>query len=150
MYIFELAKNRSDIKRELMSKTPMIIEHLEKLILSPNNPARNHWISEIHAFIHTIDISKSTKKFPSANFIFESTFGCLEDKYRMLSYVSTEIRDICEIENIKIPKDMKKYQKEILSVCFTYFSWLAESLSKDGRIVRSDVKMLIDKMIPEG
>lgn len=144
MIIFEFAKNRSDIKRELMDKTPRIVEHLIKLILSPDNDAKDHWIHEIYSFLHNIDISKSTKKWPKESFIYANTFGCLEDKYEIYNYVKIEVQSICELENVPVPKNIKNVQMDILLVGRQYFKWLSEKLSTYGAVAPSEIKKEIE------
>lgn len=151
MIIFEFAKNRSDIKHELMDKTPKVVEHIIKIILFREDSSVNHWMHEIFSFIHKIDISKSTKKRPKESFIYENTFGCVKDNYKIKDYVRRDISNICDEEGLDAPFTsddfLELYMDKIYEVCDNYFRWLSKELSECGIVSFGDVKRILTNLI---
>lgn len=75
IYIRGFAETQKEVERRLSAHTDEIIEHIIKLVLMPDNSARNHWEGEIAGQLKSIDRLKNSKKFPSAKQIYKWTYG---------------------------------------------------------------------------
>lgn len=75
IYIWGFAEAQKEVERRLSAHTDEIIEHIIKLVLMPDNSARNHWEGEIAGQLKSIDRLKNSKKFPSAKQIYKWTYG---------------------------------------------------------------------------
>ena len=145
--IRELAYERRDIQRTLIDKTPTVVQHIMYLVLDPNNINKFHWMSEVHAFIHDIGRLKNGKKFPKSEFIYEYTYGAMSDMVIDSKWFNVTVKDICEDENIELPKNMKQAQMKVDIVCREYFRWLSSELSTNGVISKEDCRNKLTELI---
>lgn len=145
--ITELAYEKRDIQRILIDRTPKAVQHIIYLVLDPDNVNKNHWMSEIHAFIHDIGRLKSGKKFPKADFIYEYTYGVMRDMILDDHWFSVTVEDICDDENIEFPEDTEQTQKKVDAVCESYFRWLSAELSSNGVISKQDCRNKLAELI---
>lgn len=143
----ELAIEKRHLEDRLIDRSVEIIEHLLCIVLDPKNVNRDHWTSEIYAFINNVPILKSTKKLPTEQFIYDSTYGVWQDNILNSEYFNRQIESICEEENIGIPDDIGSTQTEFDMICAEYFKWLSATLSKSGKVTRSSCKNKIDELI---
>lgn len=143
----ELAIEKRHLEDRLIDRSVEIIEHLLCIVLDPKNVNRDHWTSEIYAFINNVPILKSTKKLPTEQFIYDSTYGVWQDNILNSEYFNRQIESICEEENIDIPDDICSTQTEFDMICAEYFKWLSDALSKSGKVTRSSCKNKIDELI---
>lgn len=143
----ELAIEKRHLEDRLIDRSVEIIEHLLCIVLDPKNVNRDHWTSEIYAFINNVPILKSTKKLPTEQFIYDSTYGVWQDNILNNEYFNRQIESICEEENIDIPDDIGSTQIEFYMICAEYFKWLSATLSKSGKVTRSSCKNKIDELI---
>ena len=143
----ELAIEKRHLEDRLIDRSVEIIEHLLCIVLDPKNVNRDHWTSEIYAFINNVPILKSTKKLPTEQFIYDSTYGVWQDNILNNDYFNRQIESICEEENIDIPDDIGSKQTEFDMICAEYFKWLSNTLSKSGKVTRSSCKNKIDELI---
>lgn len=146
--LFELAKSQSDIKYQLQFMTPKVVEHLIYLTIDPKNINRNHWIEEIYAFIHDIDICKINKKFPKKSFIYSNTYGSSQDKYTNIPSMKKRLKGICDSENITFTDSIYDIVNKIDFVCSNYFDWLSYELSTYGVVTLEDVGKRLNKLLP--
>ena len=145
--IHELAYEKRDIQRTLIDRTPKVVQHIIYLVLDSDNVNKNHWMSEIHAFIHDIGRLKNGKKFPKADFIYEYTYGVMRDMILDGHWFRVTIADICEDENIQFPEDIEQIQKKVDTVCTSYFKWLSKELSCNGIISKQDCRNKLAELI---
>ena len=144
----EFARSSAEIRSRLYDKTNILVEHLTYICLSPNNINRNHWITEIHSFIDHVDILKSTKKFPTKDFIYKSTYGDSRDLFTNTTFMTKFIRAILKKENIKTDLTLDEIITIVDSVCTQYFSWLSKELSETGFVDRDEVEEKVNELIP--
>lgn len=145
--LIEFARNASDIKRTLIDRTPKIVEHFLKLIVDPKNPARNHWIQEIYSFIKEIDITKATKRFPKASFIYDNSYGAVADRVNTDRYIQARLSDIEDIEHINTDMTTEEVKCILNNVCTQYFQWLSVELSNSGVVMHSEVRSKVDELL---
>lgn len=143
----ELAIEKRHLEDRLIDRSVEIIEHLLCIVLDPKNVNRDHWTSEIYAFINNVPILKSTKKLPTEQFIYDSTYGVWQDNILNNEYFDRQIESICEEENIEIPNDIEMTQNNVDFVCSCYFSWLATHLSEDGVIDDEECYKYLDTVL---
>ena len=75
LYLSEYAKAKQIMANELQTKVDVIVEHLIKLILMPNNEAYKHWQSEIAGHLHTIHKLKGKNKYPTFDQLYDWTYN---------------------------------------------------------------------------
>lgn len=146
--LHEFARSASEIRSRLYDKTLITVEHLTYLCLDPNNINRNHWISEIHSFISSVGILKNTKKFPSKEFIYKSSYGDSRDTFTNKLFMTKFINSIIKKENFIVDKTIEELMEIIDNACVSYFSWLSDELSKTGFVDNEEVNSVIDRIIP--
>lgn len=146
--LHEFARSASEIRAHLFDKTQITVEHLTYLCIDPNNINRNHWISEIYSFINSVGILKSTKKFPSKDFIYKSSYGDSQDLFTNETFMNKFIKAVIKKENFSTDLSIYGIMNLADSVCVQYFNWLADELSKAGFVDLDEVTDEIDKIIP--
>ncbi|MCM1232045.1 MAG: hypothetical protein NC489_18140 [Ruminococcus flavefaciens] len=147
IYIRGFAEAQKEVERKLSAHTDEIIEHIIKLIVMPDNSARNHWEGEIAGQINRIERLRNSKKFPKAKQIYDWTYGKKQDLVTDRGWMSVAMRDLADqygdLEEIAVDDlcDVADY------VCRQYFSWLADELSTVGRVATRDIYDKLDSLV---
>ena len=70
--LFEMARSRADAKQVITAISPQIFKHFVKLFVFNSPENKNHWITELNTFFHTInDITlKPNNKKPDKNTVY--------------------------------------------------------------------------------
>ena len=145
--LHEFARSAAEIRSRLYDKTLITVEHLTYLCLDPDNVNRDHWINEIYSFISSVGILKSTKKFPTKKFIYDSSYGDSRDTFTNITFMTKFIKAIIRKENFVVDKSIEEVISIVDNVCMEYFGWLSDELSKTGFVDKDEVKSVIDKLI---
>lgn len=138
--IYGMARSNLEVSCSLSDKSTQVFRHLVKYFYVTDATLRKHWASEIYGFLNDVDILKSTKRFPTAKFIFKHTYEahadsiCLKQKFILRDYLSKE-----ELTSIG------SRDTELLMFIKTYFILLSDKLSKDGYIHPEDVLEFINQ-----
>lgn len=149
IYLNEFARSASEIRSRLYDKTLITVEHLIYIWFDPNNINRNHWISEIYSFINSVGILKNTKKFPTKEFIYKSSYGDSQDTFTNTVFMTKFIRSICKKEKFVTNKTIEEIISAVDSVCVRYFGWLSDELSKTGFVDMDEVSSAINEILPK-
>ena len=144
----EFARSASEIRARLYDKTPITVEHIAYLCIDPNNINRNHWMSEIYSFINNVGILKSSKKFPSKKFIYDSSYGDSRDVFTNEKFMTKFINAIIKKENFSTDLTVFDIMTIVDNKCVEYFQWLAEVLSETGFVDIAEVIEEINTIIP--
>lgn len=147
IYITAQSMQKRDIETKLSISMTQTIEHLLKLYLMPDNPARNHWQGEVYGFIHTVEKLKRTNKYPTAQNIYNWTYEKVQDLVTDASWLQIRIEDICDQYNIDTNIPLKPTMHEFDALCVNYFQWLAEMLSKRGSVTNREVYTKLDSLV---
>ena len=150
MMFLEFASSKAASEAMLYAKTEIIVEHIIYLILDPTNINRNHWKQEIAGFLSSVSKLKTTKKFPSRDFIYDNTYGALQDCISDEAYMGVWFKDICSEENIDFNYIENNYDTiidKIDSVCMEYFNWISDKLSVSGRVDKHDIYTKLDELL---
>jgi hypothetical protein len=138
LYIRGAARYRDKIYDQITDASDQIDEHLVRLIIYPDNPAKSHWIHEIWSFLHRIHKLKGSKKYPKVAFI-EDALNCGND------IIPNIVATVKDMEPDLTPVDVTEDQ--ILHIFTAYQHWLATELSNHGVVNESDVKEVITNLL---
>lgn len=137
--ILGFAHSRSDVIKHLEQNVIEIFQHLVKLWRYPDALEVPHWRTEIYNFLHKVHTFKSNNKRPSAEFIFQNTFG------RDEQYIDTAIKQVSKRydRNYKcIQEDTELLHRRIQM----YFEWLSEELSSTGVALPEDIYEKLEEL----
>lgn len=132
----------SKVRSDLQNHTDQIEENFIKLLLTPTScPTRNHWRQEIANQVARVKKLDNTKRFPTADQIYQWMYTDALDDLTDIQYMSNIIENICEIENIVLEDDfdIRGFIEVLLNYLSDYYKWLALQLSEKGVARRSDV-----------
>lgn len=147
--LHEFARSASEIRAQLLDKTPITVEHITYLCIDPDNVNRAHWVSEIHAFINTIGMLKSTKKFPTKDFIYKASYGDSRDMFTNETFMTKFIKSVIKKERFNTDASIPEIMHTVDSACVDYFTWLSDELSKTGFVDIDEVQEKLDSLIPK-
>ena len=138
MKILCLADTNQDVKNFLRNRTDSLFDHLIKIFLYSNLQECNPWKREVASVLSWVPKLKNRKKYPSVKLILDRTWFVYEDILDIL--IENIVEDMYETPE---PYDFDYiYNKMEL-----YFYWLAENLSKYGRVSREDIFNKLDELI---
>lgn len=147
IYITAQSMQKRDIETKLSISMTQTIEHLLKLYLMSDSPARNHWQGEVYGFIHTVEKLKRTNKYPTTQNIYNWTYEKVQDLVTDASWLQIRIEDICDQYNIDTNIPLNPTMHEFDALCVNYFQWLAEMLSKRGSVTNREVYTKLDSLV---
>ena len=147
IYITAQALQKSEIMQNIHRKTFVIIEHMLKLLVMPNNSARNHWQGEIAGQLNRVPALKNSKKFPSRDNLINWTYYDNVDSICDINWVLNELDNIFDEYGIEYKQDVGQLIKQLNDICFNYFSWLSEQLSINGTVRNRDIYQKLDELI---
>lgn len=133
--IFGMARAKREAEYELSRGAAPALQHLVKLYLYPENDSREHWIDEIYSFLNDAPVLKHNKIFPSVKFILKNTYYAWEDS------IDIKVRKI--IHNYPKVDWNPELSKDFHNKALKYFTLLANKLSKEGYVTRSEVKSFL-------
>ena len=120
LYVTAFAVTNRTARDYLVSKTPIVIDHLIKVFLHPKVQEQNHWKVEISSTLNSVPMLKINKKRPSTEFIYSNTFDAWKET----------IKDRID----SITEDMKEYPisytiDDIYHAIEDYFLWISSKLA---------------------
>lgn len=141
MYILAMSKPKQAIEYQLYNIADPLIEHLTKIALYPDSDYKNHWVSEVYAFLHIVPLMKGNNKRPKASIILECTWGVWKDSYdTVYSLVISEYENSLGETNIS--------QNNAYKFCEEYIEDLAIELSNNGKVnsawVNNKINLLLN------
>ena len=138
IYIKSMSEHQSEIYRNLTSVSRQINLHIIKILLYPNCEYVDHWMHEIWSFLFDVDKQRNTKKWPKESFLKKSlsTHNDLIEQY---------VDIVIDEESFLEPRELD--YNEIKRCIEDYYSWVAEELSKNGRIRQSETKTKLKEIL---
>lgn len=129
----EFAETLKEVKTDLRGRyMTTCIEHLVKLAIFDSPQNVNHWRTEVYASYPYISKLKKDKKFPSYKLIFNTVWDHYGDILDNIIDTVTKKESKVKLKpNINIDKDVIVPIKH-------YITWLAEQLSKQGKIDKQE------------
>lgn len=130
--ILGFALRRSEIAARLEENTRILMMHLIKLWMFPGASEVNHWRNEVYSFLNQVPRLKGVNKFPSSEFIFNSTFvpneSCIDDLYEDVydDYTDNHTLDRTNCDAMH-------------QVIEDYYIWISDILSKRGVVSHKKV-----------
>lgn len=130
-YIYAMSRPKSKVAADLEQGTRQLIMHLIKLYLYNESDSVNHWRKEVAEKLNETDRLKSTNKYPSAEFILDSTWRLHKDLFH--NYLQDIIKDYGQ-------PDFNYDESLMKNKIRRYFEWVAEHLSNQGYVSYTDIK----------
>lgn len=149
LYLTEYARAKAVMEAEIEAKTDVIVEHLIKLILMPNNIAYKLWQCEICSQLHTIHKIKGKNKYPSYSQLIEWTYEYALDDIIDINRLRIQIKHIEQDYNVKITMSPQGLSKSLKVVCKLYFEWLCNKLQTYSNVANTDIYRQLDYLIRE-
>lgn len=137
-YIFAMAISQQDAKKQIISISSILTEHLIKLYLFPSAEYVDHWKQEIWNFFHGVPKVKSTKKYPSYKLI-RYAVGAYED---MIPELTGLVEDSYS-RRLAVERDNLSDLENMVS---SYFDWISEQLAEQGVVKNSDVYRKLNEL----
>lgn len=147
IYISAQSLKRNEIMQDVHRKSAVIVEHLLKLILMPDNPARNHWQGEIAGQLNHIRSMKGSNKYPSAKMLMQWLYYDSEDLICTKSSIRVDLNNILDDYGYEYDGDLDDLISDLQDVCYSYFSWLSEKLSEDGAVRNQEIYRKLDMLV---
>lgn len=147
IYITAQALKRNELMQNLHAKSPVITEHIFKLIVMPDHTARNHWESEIAGQLNRITSLKSTKKYPSAKELMTWLYYDYEDDISNIRNISNDLDNISDDYGVYYEGNIYELAKDFKEICFEYFSWLSKELSINGSVRNREIYNKLDELV---
>lgn len=120
LHVRAFAVTNRAAKDYLISKTPVVIDHLIKVFLYPDVQEQNHWKKEIASALNTVPAIKSSNRKPRPKLIYENTFEAWKETIE--DRIWAIVDDIAEVPTAFDVSDVYNAIEE-------YFTWLANDLS---------------------
>lgn len=132
--IDEMATSWKDIKVTLMSeKTREVILHLLKIYYWGDiTTSKSHWMKEVHTFLNSIHLLKSTKKYPETSKIFTAIWDAWGDTWDAIEKTLNTEEKYKKLPRIKVDEVAIQY-------CKDYLMWVCNELSFSGTVSNSEV-----------
>lgn len=147
IYITAQALQKNEIMQNIHRKTLVIVEHMLKLIVMPDNSARNHWQGEIAGQLNRVTTLKNTKKFPSSSNLLKWTYYDNEDSITDSRWIESELDNIYDEYGVEYDGNVQQLIENLKNICYEYFSWLADQLSQNGAIRNRDIYKKLDELV---
>ena len=137
--VLGFALHRSEIAARLEENTRILMKHLVKLWMFPEASEVDHWRKEVYSFLNQVPRLKGVNKFPSGEFIFNSTFvpneSCIDDLYEDVydDYTDnhTLVRTNCDAMH---------------QVIEDYYIWISDVLSRRGLVSYKKVSQKLEEL----
>lgn len=128
--IFAMSMKQSDFAADIESQTRQVCRHFIKIYLYPTAQEVNHWVSELHRFLHNVPYLKHNKKLPSRKLILDNTIY-YSDNLRLLQYWYDDIiADYSDTHTQRKDSDFN----ELKDLVIQYWEWIACELSERGQV----------------
>ena len=135
--IFCMAQDKKSVREFLWPRAGQIIQHLLQIYMYPNIDATNHWGAEVYGFINKLPKLKHNNKYPSEKFILDNTWNIWNDA--IIDMINSAIKEYGQPQ-----QDVDK--NVIADLIYKYFQWLANHLSIEGQITKSDMVAYIKQL----
>lgn len=130
IYVTAMSVPQNIVMNKLIDISSSLTDHLIKLYLFPTSQYTNHWRQEIFSFVNSIPKLKSTKRYPSSDFIFEHLSSYLDQCAEGIEFWINEYGSL-------VPERVDPIEAENLIT--EYIKWLASKLSENGRVSASEI-----------
>lgn len=147
IYITAQAQQKHYLAQSVQDSAIVIIEHLLKLTIMPNNTARNHWQGEIAGHLKHVQMLKNTKKLPTRNELIKWTYTENLDFIKNKAWILSEIDNIFDEYGYEYDGDINTLMENFNDICYEYFSWLSSKLSTDGVVRNRDIYKKLDELV---
>lgn len=143
-YLLEQAKNKTEFSVELSHQGEYAITHLLCIYFWPNTEFVSHWISEVYAALPRVQRLKHNNKLPTTKLIYDKLYGEIEEDFISQFDVYKDV--VLGKENeLEEPKNLNA--NKIHDYLDNYFRWLADRLSKEGKVNRIEVENKINELL---
>ena len=146
-YINAMARSIREVSSKLLDHSDVVVDHIIKLYFMPNHSARNHWKKEIAMQINSVDVLKGTNKRPTKNQIFKWTYEEVKFNLQDTGWIAETIKDICYNYSVTITVSPDEASEDLDSICQEYFKWMAEYLSRVGKISTDEIYRKLDELL---
>lgn len=136
--ILGMSMNRSDLADWIDNHTWQVMVALAQLYLFPNGN-RVHWRKEVWEKLSRVYPLKHSNKLPSAQFIFDSSWG------RNKRLIGKAMQYALDKEDKYEPREHATVS-EFYQICEDYLLWMSDRLAQDEVLVLSDVKQELDSL----
>lgn len=147
IYISAQSLKRNEIMLDVHRKSAVIVEHLLKLILMPNNSARNHWQGEIAGQLNYIRSMKGNNKYPSSKMLIQWMYYNSKDLMCTKSSIQVDLNNIFDDYGYEYTDSLDDLISKLQNVCYAYFSWLAQKLSEAGAVRNQEIYKKLDMLV---
>ena len=134
----------------IQNKTEVIVEHIFKLLLMSNHESYNHWKREIANQLNEVRKLKGSNKLPKKEQIFEWSYEDISDQLNDVNFVQNRIDNIIYDygeDSVIYNWDVENFMIKLNDICYSYFDWLADELSKTGYVANSKIYQKLDELI---
>lgn len=136
-YVYGFSKSRAELAGWIEDHTFPVMCALAQIYLFSDAPTVHHWKQEVWANFHSMRVLRSSKKLPSASFIFDNSWKINE------GFVQNAIDwAISKEKFLEVRDDVD--ESELSSMMKSYFYWLSNKLSKSPAVSTEDVYSAID------
>jgi hypothetical protein len=147
LYISEYAKAKNTMEQELQAKVDVILEHLIKLILMPDNETYKHWQGEIAGQLHTVHKLKGKNKYPTYKQLYDWTYIYALDEITDIMRLKMQIKNLEMDYNFNPTMNATQLSNKLNDVCICYFDWLCHELSEKGFVSNTQIYRKLDMLI---
>lgn len=147
LYIKAMSETKREVERKLRERADEVLEHIMKLVLMPDHPARNHWRKEIAMQLCTVHRFKGSNKYPSEQQIFDWTYGAWADELHDPGWMHNMMRRICKDYAVDSPYTLKEFSVKVNSLCKRYFAFVAQHLSNGRAIPAATIYAFLDEIM---
>lgn len=146
-YVYVFSQSRREIKRMLYGRTKQFIENICKLILMPDHSARNHWMKEIASQIFDIDRLSNNNRYPMKKQIYDWSYKKQQDLVTDTIRMKEMKRHLITEYHLESYMDPADFSEVADSICYEYFSWLADRLSNKGFVPYIDIYEKLNELL---
>lgn len=147
IYFSEYAKSKQAMEDNIGNRVDVIIEHLIKLILLPQNESRKHWEGEIAGQLNRVHKLKNKNKYPTRAQLLDWTYYYAEDDIKDINWITNEISNIEFEYNTKIIATPQELSTKLNLITYDYFTWLSDILSTDGSVSNMKIYQKLDEIV---
>lgn len=141
--LFEDYKMKRKLKKELREKASNIFIYLTEYFYLAKQPKISKtqvssWIDSIYSELHMIDLLPVAQKYPDAEFILNNTYDLYMDIAVLRKKIVLAVFDEYGFQ-IREAAD-----EEFSRFCLDYFERVADILSQEGCIYKSELKNILE------
>lgn len=147
IYLSEYAKSKQAMEDNIGNRVDVIIEHLIKLILLPQNESRKHWEGEIAGQLNRVHKLKNKNKYPTKGQLLDWTYYYAEDDMKDISWLTNEISNIELDYDTKVTIAPQELSIKLNLIAYDYFIWLSNILSIDGSVSNMKIYQKLEEIV---